>query len=1220
MEQQNQSPPEHDAPTLVDGTATLPKVASGPPSGTPTDAPTLVDLGPNSSPPPGRPPQDAPRQVDFGPDTPTMIDSALPGNGARAQGFPGDPSVLVPGRVLAQRYQIIKVLGEGGMGAVYKAQDIELNRTVALKVIRPELARNPAIVERFKQELRLSHQVTHKNVIRIYDLGEGDGVKFITMEFIAGQDLRSLIYEKKKLSPEEAVDIMEQVCRALEAAHAVGVIHRDLKPQNIIRDTAGRVVVMDFGLARTVGGDGMTQSGALVGTMEYMSPEQALGKELDQRSDLFALGLIFYELLTGKMPFHAESAIASLLKRTQERAAPVSDHDAAIPAALSAIVGKCLERDAATRYQNSSEILADLESWQGKRAGTTLKFETSEKPWGRDLPWPLIGGVAVALVLALGGFLFRHQLFSSSPKSVSSGPAISLAIMPFQNASGDPTLNWLGSNLSDVLSTDIGQSSQIRMVSSDRLQQVLHDLRISSESQVDVATIRRLADFASADTVVYGRYERLGEQIRIDATILDLRRDTSSNLSTTIASSKELVSGLDILATDLRQKLAATPEALKELQAHALRPSTNSAEALRAYDDGLRLARAGNNLEAQKQFEAATSQDPNFALAYSRLALTYSSLGYDDQAEKASRRAVELSDSLPTQEKYWIEANHARVMNDTPKAIAAYENLAKVNPGDMEVEFALAGLYEQSGQFDDARKHLADVVSHDPNNVTALLASGRVEIKAGNPQAGLEFLTRALNLAIQLDNQEEKAAILQATGIAYRMLDKPEDALRNYQESLAIKRQIGDKRGAAASLEEIGLVEQTLGHSDATLVSYKEALAVRREIGDKVGIGNTLLDLGTFYKSRGKGDDSLKYFNDALQIARDLGDESNQALCLDTIGGVHLDRGEYQEGLTYLQQAYALREKLNVPGDIADTLHDLAEANTKLGQYDTALSQYLKAIELRRGVNDQHGVATESESMGMIFAAQGRYGAGLGALQDAVKIFQQLKERTVFTVEAEGGWAAVLAQVGRGDEGQHTAEDALNIARDIKSAAESSLALNWLGDIDFYKGDYNGARQQYDRALQTATQASDRERILISRVNEAKVDVKQGRAQAAAALKKLGQDSDTLGLKALSVECSVYLGEALVAKKDGHSARPELEQALARAEKLGLRTLQAKAHYFIAQSLLQTGDSREATAHYREAVRILEDISKEDGSARVLERADLQSLYRDSMKSFQGTN
>ena len=280
--------------------------------------------------------------------------------------YTGAP-ILETGSVIGGRYQILNILGVGGMGAVYQALDIELNRTIALKVIRPDLAGNQSIIDRFKQELILATQVTHKNVIRIYDLGEADGMKFITMEFVEGQDLRSLIHERTKLPPDEAIEIMRQVCRALEAAHTVGVIHRDLKPQNIMRDNNGRIVVMDFGLARTLGGDGMTQSGALVGTMEYMSPEQALARELDQRSDIFSLGVIFYELLSGAIPFRADSALASLIKRTQERVVPVSDLDDTIPAPVSAIVSRCLERDVDARYQSAADLLADLDAWQGKR-------------------------------------------------------------------------------------------------------------------------------------------------------------------------------------------------------------------------------------------------------------------------------------------------------------------------------------------------------------------------------------------------------------------------------------------------------------------------------------------------------------------------------------------------------------------------------------------------------------------------------------------------------------------------------------------------------------------------------------------------------------------------------------------------------------------------------------------------------------------------------------
>src|SRR3989441_6984357 len=514
-----------DSPTLVDS----PRGADSHPS----DSPTLVDL-------PGETGPDAPTMIDAGPDAPTLTDAGpLPRPRApRPVSQSGGQFVLYPGTILGQRYEILQILGEGGMGSVYKARDRELNRMVALKVIRPDLAGNQSIIDRFKQELLLSHQVTHKNVIRIYDLSEAEGMKFITMEYIEGEDLHTLIHEKQKLSPEAAVEIMQQVCRALEAAHSVGVIHRDLKPQNVMRDKAGRILVMDFGLARTLEGGGMTQTGALIGTMDYMSPEQALGKDLDQRSDLFALGLIFYELLTGKMPFKAESAVASLLKRTQQRAAPVSSHDAAIPRALSNLVGKCLEPDLKLRYQSASEILTDLNAWQGKGAAATLHFP-AVRTWGQDIPWHWIGGFGAVLIVVILGFLFRGALSGPSAKTATA-PVVSLAILPFRNASGDANLDWLGPSLAEMLTTDVGQSSSVRTVSPNRMHQIFTDLHIASDTALDPQTIRRVADFSSADRVVWGQYAKFGDQIRIDATLLDTKNDRSVPIKVDVSGEKEI--------------------------------------------------------------------------------------------------------------------------------------------------------------------------------------------------------------------------------------------------------------------------------------------------------------------------------------------------------------------------------------------------------------------------------------------------------------------------------------------------------------------------------------------------------------------------------------------------------------------------------------------------------------------------------------------------------
>ncbi len=661
----------------------------------------------------------------------------------------GAASVLQTGFILGGRYEILESLGEGGMGAVYKARDRELDRLVALKVIRPDLARNPAIIQRFKQELILARQITQRNVVRIFDLGEAAGIKFITMEYVEGQDLHSLLQAHKKFAPKEAVEIILQTCRALEAAHGEGIIHRDLKPQNIMQNKQGRIVVMDFGLARNVEAAGMTQTGALVGTMDYMSPEQALGKDLDQRSDLFALGLIFYELLTGKMPYKSESVVASLLKRTQQRAVPVLTHDPTIPTVISNVVSKCLEPDVNLRYQTSGEILADLEAWQGGRAAATLHFPTGARPWGQTIPWHWIGGVAAVLVLAIVGFLFRDKLFRPAVRTPS-GQVVSLAILPFRNGSGDSSLNWLGTTVPAMLRTDIGESAYLRTVPSDRVNQILHDLRIEPDASLDPDTLRRVADFTSADRLLWGQYIKLGDQIRIDATLQDLKQQRNFALKAEAASEKELPKALQQLAESVEKSLALPPEAIKELQAKSLKPSSQSVQALRYYSEGMQLARQGKNIEAQKSFESATREDATFALAYARLGQADANLGYGNEAEQAARKALDLSEDLPTQEKYLVAAIHAQTSNDTRKAIESYESLAKVLPNDSDVQSALAALYNTAGSFDKARDYYGKLLALETSNSSpeSCMSWGLRTIKGISPRKRCAIVNKRLPYSV----------------------------------------------------------------------------------------------------------------------------------------------------------------------------------------------------------------------------------------------------------------------------------------------------------------------------------------------------------------------------------------------------------------------------------------------------------------------------------------
>jgi eukaryotic-like serine/threonine-protein kinase len=1187
MDQGNR-PRNHDVRKETGGAAVRTPSSSGTSSSpeiSPGDAPTIV---PTTSLPPIKPGDPA----------------------SFASQFAAPLPVLEEGTVLAGRYTIVQTLGQGGMGAVYKAKDLELDRWVALKIIRPELARNPAIIDRFKQELLLSQRVTHRNVIRIYDLGEGDGVKFITMEFIEGHDLRSLIRERKKFTPEEAVQIMEQVCLALDAAHDVEVIHRDLKPQNIMVDQTGRVLVMDFGLARTLEGDGMTQSGALGGTMEYMSPEQALGKTLDQRSDIFALGLIFYEMLTGQMPYRADSMLASLIKRTQERVSSITDQDATVPRSLSNIVSKCLERDIDERYKTAKDLYADLQTWQGKRAGATLSFEPQVGPWGQDIPWPRIAAAVSVIALALVGYIFRDKLISHSSAPTATAPALSLAILPFRNASGDPSVDWLGSSMADMLSTDVGQSARLRTVSPDRLHQILQDLHIAPNTPIDPTMIRKIAEFSNADNVVFGQYARYGDQIRIDATLQDLKNNHTIPLKADAPSEKEIPAAFDKLAESIRQNLALSKDALSELKASSYQPTSTSIEAMREYSQGVGFQRDGKNLDAQKSLEAATKDDPSFALAFSRLAQVYNSLGYDNEAEQAAKKAVDLSENLPAAEKYLITAIELQVAKNYLAAIKAYQNLAKVSPDDSDVKAALAGLYQDSGDLAKAREAYQQILNANPKDIAATLNLGRIEIKSGNPQGSFDALNRAYSLATQVDNEEQKATSLHLMAVAYRMLNKPQEVLRNEQDAITIWRQIGQKRGLAFSLNEIANAQASLGKYKEAADDFDEALSIRREIGDKRGLGDTLIDLGNFYDDRNDHDQALKNYKEALQLQRDLGNESMQAICLNNIGSVYSEKGQYEDALTYFQEALQLREKSKVPQDIVEAVHNLGFTYAEMGQYDQAISYYLRALDLRRSIDDQRGAAIESYGLGTLFDYQGRFGAAINSRQDALKIFQEIKDQTPWMARMFSGVAQALILAGRGDEAKTYLDDALRLAQESKSDEMTAEALGFQGDLHFYNGDAKDAQASYAEALKTATSSKEPDAILIAKANLVRAAVQEKRGQEAiSSLRQLIQKADEQGQKYVSVEASILLSEAMMQNRNNAEARKELDRALLLADKLGMQPLSAKAHFLLATVNKGSGDSNAAQENYREVLRVLDTMKKDPGAEKLLDRSDFKMMY-----------
>jgi serine/threonine protein kinase/Tfp pilus assembly protein PilF len=1138
----------------------------------------------------------------------------------------GGTSTLNVGQNFGPRYHIIRCIGTGGMGAVYQAWDQELEVAVAVKVIRPDSVGDPLMAaeleRRFKRELVLARKVTHRNVVRIHDIGEIDGVKYITMPYVHGSDLSTILKREGRLPLDRALLIGQQVVAGLVAAHEAGVVHRDLKPANIMVDAENHAMIMDFGIARSTSnatGLAMTVAGAVIGTVDYMAPEQARGEEVDQRADVYAFGLILRDMLLGGRHAGHTTGVAELMARMQHAPAGPRTIDPTIPEAVDALILRCLQPKAADRYQTSADLLADL-------ARVSAGGEASSgpsRPWRERLrPVHGLAAAAVVVALGLGGYLLTNSTSTPASEGVSvTRPIVSLAVLPFRNGSGDPTLDALGTSLSEVLATDLGEASHIRTIPPQRIQEVLGDLRISSNANLSPTELDRIANFASAGSVLWGQYFKFGNEIRIEATLQDLEQRQSTPLRATAVNEAAVLGAVAELASAIQQTLAkGSEEVLAQLRSTAWRPTTQSFEALGLYNEGLQLSRQGNHQTAQQRFEEAIARDGNFALAFSGLAQAYSNLGYDAQAAQYSRRALGMSESLPAgQERYLIAAAHYRITNEADKAIETYGQLLEIAPNNAQVHFELASLYEQTGVLDKAQEHFNKAVELDAKHVEGLTAVGRLHIKRGDPQGSLPSLNAALALAVELDNDEARATALQAIGIAYKVMGRPADALTHYQQSLALRRTLGQKRGMAASLSEIAQVQESTGAPNDAVRSYNEALALQREIGDQGGMSITLINLGALLnETLGRPDEGLTLLREALGIVRESGDRTAEALALNNIGSAYFTKGQYSEAQTYFELALDLREKAQVPHEIADTLHSLGETLNRRGRLDQALARYLRALELRRETGDGRTAAIESYSIGTVFDYQGRYGAAVKAKTEALDAFRGLNQRDFWFGEILSGHGASLALTGRFDEAAKSLDEALAVAKELNNTGLVAQTLRIQSDRLLFSGDVAGAAALADQASRAAAQASDRSLQLWTQAQVARTGAASRPTKAIAdRLSAISQQADSSGSIYLAVLSAIESAETLLRLNDHRGARQAIERALPRAEALGLRELLARAEYVLAETLRAAKDDA-ARRHYATAQRILEEMRREDGADRLLERADLKAIHAASVSGAKG--
>ena len=703
----------------------------------------------------------------------------------------GNGTKLKAGTILANRYEIVKTLGEGGMGAVYKALDLELEREVALKVIKPELADNPEILQRFKQELILARQVTDRNVIRIFDLGEADRIKFITMEYVEGESLYQILRRQGKLEIGEAVDIMEQVAGGLAAAHREGIIHRDLKPGNIMRDVHGRVVVMDFGLARSLAGNGMTQTGAMMGTIEYMSPEQAQGKELSASSDIFTVGLILYELLAGITPFHADSAIASLLKRTQERAVPLADIDKKIPGKLSNIVCKCLEKDPAHRYQSAEGLVADLRAWQGKDGASRISVTAASLQMNRmrELPWARIAVTALLLIVTTAGIVLLLNRKPPASRAVVHAP-VSVLVGDFQNNTGDSILNG---TLEPMFNVALEGASFINAFNRGRAHKLAGGLPRPSQI-LDEQTCRLIAVKEGIAAIVTGTLDKHGSGYSLTVSAIDaVTGNKLAGAELNAANEDDLLLDVAKIAVPIRQALGDTTPKSVQLAAAQGALSAGNIEALHQYSIGMDQQSQGKWADALQSFSKAAKLDPEFARAYAGMAAAEENLGQQQDAERDAKLAMEHVGRMTERERYRVRGLYYIWAQDWQNCVEDYSNLVKQYPADNIGYGNLAGCYALMLNMPKAMEEARRGLQITPNDIYARMNFALFSCYASD----FPSCEQGARQVLQLNPKYEKAFL----GLAYSQIGQNQlaQAQKTYQALEKI-----DSQGSSLAISGLG--------------------------------------------------------------------------------------------------------------------------------------------------------------------------------------------------------------------------------------------------------------------------------------------------------------------------------------------------------------------------------------------------------------------------------
>jgi len=844
---------------------------------------------------------------------------------------------LTTGSTFAGRYQIIEVLGQGGMGKVYKAVDTRINEKIALKLIKPEISSDKMTLERFGNELKLARKIAHKNVGKMFDINEEEGTHYITMEYVSGQDLKGLIRQSGQLAIGTTISIAKQICEGLSEAHKVGVVHRDLKPNNIMIDREGEVRIMDFGIARSLKDKGITGAGVMIGTPEYMSPEQVEGKEVDQRSDIYSLGIMLYEMVTGRVPFEGDTPFTVGVKQKSEFPQNPKELNTQIPDDLNNVILTCLEKDKEKRYQNAGEVRSELENIE-KGIPTTEKIVSERKPLtSREITVQFslkkffIPAVVIIAVVIFALILWRVLPRKKAAPHATSGKP-SLAIMYFQNNTGDESQDIWRDGLSRMLIADLSQSKYIKVLPDDRLYGILSQLNLLEVNNYSTEDLREVATRGGSTHILKGILTRAGDSFRVNTTLQES--------STMEIIGSEMVEGegegslhtmVDELTRRIKESFKLSEEEIaSDYDKDISKITTSSPEAFKYYVEGFKYNSTGDYRRCINYMERVVEIDPEFGLAYNLMGTAYANLGYPSKGREFRKKALEFLDRLSDRERYIIEARFFSGSEKTyDKAIEAFKELLQLYPDDLRGNRMLGYVYSYSEQWDKAIKQF------------------EVNIRKKDEFSGPYTYS---------------AHVYRAKGMYEKAREILEDYLNNFLDNAVI-------RGSLAW----GYLCQ--GKYDLALIEVDKGLSINPNY-----YPNSRLK-GDIYHCRGDLIEAEKEYQKLLEMEEQVAHLDSR----DKLGAIYLRQGKFEKSKEQTRKGIELAEKL-VAENWKSSFHlDLAYKCLKSRNLEEALKE----------CNEAWNSADKAESLSMqirILHLEGLIYIEMKSINEAQKAANQLKE------------------------------------------------------------------------------------------------------------------------------------------------------------------------------------------------------------------------------------